>query len=307
MRILILGAGALGGYFGARLLAAGRDVTFLVRPARAAALAAKGLTVLSAHAGDVHVEAPPTVAKPERAYDLVMLGPKAYDLESAMEAVAPAVGPGTAVLPLLNGMAHLPKLDARFGAEKVLGGTCLISATLDAEGTIRHLNNRDFLFWGERAMPHPKLAAITEALTNAKFEGQQRANITQDMWEKWTFLAALAASTCMLRANLGEIEEAGAAPLVLELFAECTAIAAAEGYQPSDDYILRNQRFLTTPGSTMEASMLRDLEAGARIEEHQIVGDLLEHGAQRRIATPLLRVAHAHLKAYEVRRKRPTA
>jgi len=142
MRILVVGAGAVGGYFGGRLLAAGRDVVFLVREKRAAQLARTGLSIRSA-LGDVNVASPPTVTadKLRETFDLILLSCKAYDLAGAAEAFAPAVGAQTAILPLLNGMAHLDRLAERFGRDRVLGGLCVISSTLDADGRILHLND----------------------------------------------------------------------------------------------------------------------------------------------------------------------
>src|SRR4051812_47476011 len=141
MKTLIVGAGGIGGYFGGRLLEAGRDVTFLVRPRRQAQLAKDGLRVVSSH-GDVHIPVPPTVAAEalRESFDLVLLSCKSYDLDSAMESFAPAVGPRTVILPLLNGMRHLEALDRRFGSARVLGGQCFISATLEADGRILHMN-----------------------------------------------------------------------------------------------------------------------------------------------------------------------
>ena len=151
MRILVVGAGAIGGYFGGRLLAAGRDVTFLVRPRRRAQLVKIGL-VIKSQFGDVHLAAPPTVTAEElrEPFDLILLSCKAYDLASAAESFAPAVGANTAVLPLLNGMAQLDFLSAHFGGGAVLGGQCVISVNLDAEGRILHLNDTHGLSFGER-------------------------------------------------------------------------------------------------------------------------------------------------------------
>ena len=307
MRILILGAGALGGYFGARLLAAGRDVTFLVRPARARLLAANGLHVLSPASGDLHLAPPQTIAaaQPEVPFDLILLSAKAYDLPSAMDAIAPAVGAETAIVPLLNGMAHLDLLDARFGSARVLGGTSLISASLAPDGTVLHLNARDLLFFGNRnpTSPHPHTAEIEAALTNAGFPAALRPDITQDMWAKWTFLASLAGITCLLRANIAEIAQAEATPLALALHAECLAVAECEGYRIPGDHIEQSRGFLSKP-SLLHASMLRDLEAGAPIESQQIVGDLLDRARRHNLQTPILAIAHAHLKAYEARRLR---
>src|SRR3954468_23266364 len=172
MRFLVVGAGATGGYFGGRLLEAGGDVTFLVRPARAERLAAAGLTIASP-AGNVTLRAPPTVlaAGLRAPFDAVLLSCKAYDLGGAIESFAPAVGPDTAVLPLLNGMRHLDALDARFGAGRVLGGSCFISANLDEGGRIVHLSDIHRLTFGERAGGRsPRVEAITAAMSGAKFE-----------------------------------------------------------------------------------------------------------------------------------------
>ena len=306
MRTLILGAGALGGYFGARLLAAGRDVTFMVRPTRAALLAQHGLNVISPR-GDLHLPPPATitVAGPVSPYDIVLLSAKAYDLPSAIDAIAPAVGATTAIIPLLNGMAHMQTLDQRFGAQRVFGGTSVISASLTAEGTIHHLNDRDvFLFGGRTSPPHPHLQQIEATLSNAGFPSALRPDIIQDMWDKWTFLATLAGITCLMRANIAEIHAAQATRFAVELHQECIAIAAAEGYAPAPPAIEQSRHVLSQP-SPLHASMLRDLESGAPIESYQIIGDLLARGASHSLATPLLAIASAHLKAYEARRQRP--
>src|SRR4051794_10866298 len=175
MRVLVVGAGALGGYFGGRLLASGRDVTFLVRPRRAEELARNGLRIESRF-GDLHLEKPPTVLAEDlrQPVDLVLLSCKAYDLEAAMGSVAPAVGPGTAILPLLNGMAHLDALEDRFGADAVLGGVALIGATL-RDGTVVHLNDVHGLVFGDRAGGIPaRIAAVAAAVDGAGFAPQAR-------------------------------------------------------------------------------------------------------------------------------------
>src|SRR3954469_15054438 len=187
------GAGAGGGYSGGRLLEAGRDVTFLVRPARAEKLAATGL-VITSPAGDVTIPSPPTTWAGDLTYpfDVVLLSCKAYDLDGAMEAFAPAVGPKTVVVPLLNGMRHLDALDARFGPDRVLGGSCFISARLDEAGRIAHVSDPHRLVFGERAGGRsPRVDAIAAATAGARFEAAASEDVVQEMWEKWVFLAAL--------------------------------------------------------------------------------------------------------------------
>jgi 2-dehydropantoate 2-reductase len=306
MRILVVGAGALGGYFGGRLLAAGRDVTFLVRERRAAQLAKTGLAIRSP-LGDVAIPAPPTVRAEalHEPFDLVLLSCKAYDLAAAMDSFAPAVGTSTAILPLLNGMAHLDALAARFGAAAVLGGQCLISATLDPEGRVLHLNDTHLLSFGERdGALSARTTAIAATLSGARFETRLSAAILQEMWEKWAFIASAAGICCLMRAPFGDIVAAGATDLSVAMHDECCAIAAANGFAPGKPTIERTRAMITAPGSPIAASMLRDIERGAPIEADHIVGDLLRRSGGQPRDYPLLRIAYANLKTYEARRQR---
>ena len=305
MRILVLGAGAIGGYFGGRLLEAGRDVTFLVRPRRAAELARTGLAIRS-RLGDVNLLAPTVTADALRGpFDLILLSCKAYDLAGAMDQLAPAVGPESAILPLLNGMAHLDLLATRFGGVLVLGSQCIISSALDAEGRIIHLNDTHLLAFGERDGSRSlRIEAIASALSNARFDARLSEAILQEMWEKWIFIASLAGITCLLRATVGDIAAVGAADLAASMLDECATIATNEGFPPSESSLDRTRAMVTSAGSGLTASMLRDMERGAPIEADHIIGDLLRRGETRGGTFPLLRIAHAHLKAYEARRVR---
>ena len=306
MRVLVVGAGATGGYFGGRLLEAGRDVTFLVRPRRAAELAGVGLRIRS-RMGDVAVDAPPTVLAENIAhpFDLVLLGLKAYDLADAMESFAPAIGSESVILPLLNGMRHLQALDERFGRDRVLGGKCVIAATLDMRHEIVHLNNSHSLSFGERdGTMSSRVQAIAELMAGANFEAQASPTIMLDMWEKWVFLAALAAITCLMRSAIRDISAApGGLDLTLRLLEECRAVAAAEGFPPRGPYLENVRCMLTSETSLLTASMLRDIENGAPIEADHIIGDLLHRGRRRLGADcfRLLPIAYAHMKAYEAR------
>lgn len=303
MRILVLGAGAVGGYFGGRLAAAGRDVTFLVRPPRAKRLAETGLVIRSRY-GDLTIPDPVTVTADavDGPYDLVLLSAKAYDLEGALEAIAPAVGPGTAVLPLLNGMRHLDALDERFGPGVALGGFCMIAAVLDPDGTVRHLNDMHLLVHGERGADTGRLAAIDEALAGAGFDSRRSDDVLTEMWEKWVFIATGAGITSLMRAPVGDIVAAGGAGLTEQLIAETVAIAEGAGFPPRPQAVATTRSTFTEAGSSMTASMLRDIEQGARVEADHVLGDLLA-----RASGPdpvVLRTAYVHVKAYEARRAR---
>ncbi len=306
MRILILGAGAIGGYFGGRLLKAGRDVTFLVRPHRAQQLRESGLLIRSP-TGDADILNPPVVQANELrdTFDLVLLSCKAYDLDASIAAIAPAVGPHTAILPLLNGMRHLDVLDARFGSSASLGGQCFISAALDAEGRIQHFNDSHSLSFGERSGGSSSRAvAIREALGGAGFDVSLSETILQEMWEKWIFIASMAGVNCLLRASIGDIIAAGGIDISSSMLEECAQIAAAAGFPPREAAITRYRTFLTTAGSPIVASMLRDIERGARTEGDHIIGDLVRRKDDASRSTSLLRLAHLHLKSYEIRRGR---
>src|SRR6516164_1713538 len=309
MRILVVGAGALGGYFGGRLKEASRDVTFLVRPHRAELLAKSGLVVRSPK-GDIKIAAPPTVLAENLStpFDLILLSCKAYDLQGAMDSFAPALGANTAILPLLNGLKHMDLLAARFGASAVLGGQCIISATLDGEGHILHLNDLHFLSFGEQnGAKSPRVVAIAAAFSGAKFDSQLSTAILQEMWEKWAFIAAAAGICCLMRGAFGDIVAAGGGHYASDMFAECCAIAGKSGFPLRETARGRSIGMLTAAGSPIAASMLRDIERGAPIEADHIVGDLLARGGDRPSDYPLLQIAFAHLRTYEARRKREQA
>src|SRR6266568_4783742 len=309
MRILVVGAGAIGGYFGGRLLESKQDVTFLVRARRAAELASSGLQIQSRH-GDVNIAHPATVLaeKLDTSFDLVLLSCKAFDLDSAIASFAPAVGPNTAILPLLNGMRHLDVLEQRFGPERVLGGLAMISTVLEPGGRIAHLNDFDIVAFGERdGSRSPRAEAIASAFSGARFTSRLTQTILQEMWEKWVFIATCAGITCLMRAPIGDIVSAGAADLCTTLLSECAAVASSQGFPPSPAALQQSQALLTAPGSGLAASMFRDIERHAPTEADHMLGDLLRRGEDKGVSSPLLRVAYAHLKSYEARRTREGA
>ena len=311
-RILVVGAGAVGGYFGGRLLEVNRDVTFLVRRGRADQLARSGLRIRSRF-GDVTISAPPATVAENLAgpFDLVLMSCKAYDLEDAMTSIAPAVGPRTAILPLLNGMRHLQVLANSFGQECILGAQCVIAATLNPEHEVVHLNGTHSLTFGELdGTISDRVNDIQKLMGGARFEGRASSEVMLDMWEKWVFLATVARANCLMRSALGEISSSpGGLEFLLRLFEECRSIAIAEGYSPRQAFIEQARKMLTEAGSPFTTSMLRDMESGGRIEADHVIGDLLERGRQNQLLhrdLELLPIAYTHLKAYEVRRQGST-
>jgi 2-dehydropantoate 2-reductase len=304
MRILVLGAGAVGGYFGGRLAEAGRDVTFLVRPARAALLAEHGLRVTSP-LGDFTVR--PQLATAERVgepYDLVILTAKHYDLDQAIAAIRPAVGRETAVLPLLNGLVHLDRLEAAFGPAAVLGGVAYVGASLQADGSIRHHNRLSGIAFGARGGGiGERTRAVAAEFADSKIDAPGTADVMLDMWEKFVMITTMAGMNCLMRGTIGEIAAtADGADLVRQLLTENRAVAAASGHSPRDAYCDNIAAMLTEKGSVNNASMHHDLAHGSRTEADWIIGDMRRRAIELGIATPLLRAAYVHLQVYENRR-----
>jgi 2-dehydropantoate 2-reductase len=303
MRILIVGAGAVGGYFGGRLAQAGRDVTFLVRPVRAKQLSRDGLRIVSPH-GDA-VLSPKVVSAEEidTPYDLVFLSVKAYALEAAMNDFAAAVGRDTMILPVLNGMRHIDLLAKRFGEHAVTGGVCLVAAEIDDQGRIVQLADVQRLVYGERnGESTPRLKTLDATLRGAGFDARLSSDIMQAMWEKWIQLASLGAITCLMRGTIGEIVAApGGTELSIALLNESAAVASACGHKPSEDFLSRNAAAMTKTGSSLTSSMYRDLRTGAPVEADHILGDLIERGSVHGVATPLLKAALVNLRVYQDR------
>lgn len=303
MRILILGAGATGGYFGARLIEGGANVTFLVRPMRAKQLRESGLFVKSTF-GDLHMMDVSVIEQASEPYDLIILSCKAYDLPSAIDTIRPAVGNGSTILPLLNGMRHIDDLQNQFGKDPVIGGLCIISSTLDHDGKIVHYNDSHTLKFGELSGElTPRIEAIQDIMRPTKISWHASEYIQQDMWEKWTMLSTLAAMTCLMRASVGQIARApGGAQFAEQLFEECLSIFKAQGYEPRQQFVESTRARSIDPQSTLMASMLRDIERGGKVEADHILGDLIARAETQNLSVPNLRIAYCHVKAYEIRK-----
>ncbi len=284
MRILIVGAGAVGGYFGGRLAQAGRDVTFLVRPSRAKQLNQNGLRIISPHGDAVITPKLVTAEEIDTRYDLVFLSVKAYALEVAMNDFAAAVGPETMIFPLLNGMRHVDLLTKRFGEHAVIGGVCLVASELDDEGRIVQIADFQQLVYGERnGETTPRLKAVDTTLQGAGFDARLSTDITQAMWEKWVQLASLGAITCLMRGTIGEIVAVpSGADLSLKVLDESAAIATACGHKPSEALLSRHAAAMTAPGSPLTSSMYRDLRKGAPVEVDHILLRVYQGALQRR-------------------------
>ena len=305
MRILVLGAGGIGGYYGARMHAAGGNVTFLVRPGRAAQLREKGLQVFSPF-GDLQIT-PQLVTKETltETFDVILLTCKAFDLDSAMDAIAPAIGEQSAIVPLLNGVRHIDRLVTRFGAARVLGGVALISVTLAANGEIHHLNKLHRFTVGSLGWrPSPWLEPLSKLMESSGVDFVLADNIGQAMWDKMVFLATLAGATCLMRSSVGTIMATLAGEQFINgLLDECAAVAEANGRKLGDTQLTVFRNMLTDRSSALVASMLRDVEANKQTEGDHILGDMISWAANKKLEVPLLKLAYSHLQAYERRRQ----
>jgi 2-dehydropantoate 2-reductase len=305
MRTLILGAGAIGAYFGARLAQAGGDVTFLVRPGRRDVLRERGINVRSPF-GDLHL-APKLVVREDlrERFDVIVLSCKAYDLAAAMTDVAPAVGGNSLVLPLLNGVRQIDILSARFASARVLGGIAQAALRVTPAGDVEHFNRVHRLIAGALdRRPAPLLLQLAQLMRASGVEFIVADDVEQAMWNKFVFWSALAGACCTLRASLGDVLQtvAGEA-FVSGLFSECAEVAQACGHALSESQLATYRKQLSEPGSVLAASMWRDIERGSTTEAEHTLGDLVGRAESRGVASPCLRLAYSHLQAYELRRQ----
>jgi len=305
MRMLFLGAGGTGGYFGGRAAQTGADVTFLVREARAQKLRRDGLRIKSPRGDATLAPRLATAGDVGGAYDVVVLSCKAYDLESAIEAIRPAVGEHTAVLPIMNGVRQYDLLDQAFGAQRVLGGLCQISATLGPDGEVVHMGPHATLVYGERA-GEPRSArcvALEQALAGVDFTARLSSQIYQDIWEKYVFLVTLAAATCLMRGPVGRIVSTDDGDAFMRaLLREAQQVAAANGHPVRAEADAAALKVLTDPASPVTASMFRDLSQGGKVEADHLVGDMVRRADALELDVPYLRLAYIHLQVYQAQR-----
>ena len=304
LKILVLGAGGTGGYFGGRLHEGGANVTFLVRERRRAQIARDGLRI-EAPSASVTLPVTTVLANDVKAeFDIIILACKAYDLESSIAAITPAMHETSCVVPLLNGIAHIDRLDQVFGKPRVMGGSCQIAATLTADGVVRSMAPVHSIVWGAREPSQIATAnALGEAFANTIVDWRISDNIMLDIWEKIAFLSTLAGMTCLMRANVGEILATPNGKLLMRHYSDCAIdIARREGYPPRPEVLARFDSVLNSSASTLTASMLRDLEAGNDVEADHIVGYMLNKAREHGLGDSIINVAYTNLKAYQNRR-----
>lgn len=305
MKILIVGAGAVGGQFGAYLHESGADVHFLLRPARKQIIDDEGLT-LDFPTGKLHLHPRTlTASELEPNYDLIIISCKAYSLDSVINDIVNAVGNKTVILPLLNGLRHLEILGGKFGHERVLGGIAKTVATLSTPSCIQIKHGPGNVTVGART---PEQQATAEAVAATLHAGGVHTyfseHIMDDMWDKYCLMASLGAANCLLGGTVAEYMRSQAGgDIALQLFKECADTAAASGHPLHPDSIERIQQALTNRHSGFSASMYRDMLTGLPVEGDHLVGDMMRRGEALGVACPNLKIAHAVLETYMSRRE----
>ena len=300
MRILMAGAGATGGYFGARLAQAGQDVTFLVRERRYQQLQNNGLVLQTPQGTETLQPQLTQVSTLTGHYDLIIVTVKSFALEQVMEDIAPAVGPDTLIMPILNGMRHIATLQQRFGEDKVIGGLCKINATLGEQGEIIQMTPLHQIFYGALdGNNDERLQRVDAALRDCQVDTLFSDNIMDELWEKWLLLSTLGAVCCLARGDTRQIlTSRGGEALLQGIFTEILSVITAEGYQPRPAVTARIFELLNNPATPMTSSMYRDLTQGYDIEADQIIGDLLLRAKRNGLATPLLNAVDMNLQVY---------
>jgi 2-dehydropantoate 2-reductase len=303
MRLLVVGAGSTGGYFGGRLAAAGRDVTFLVRAGRAARLQADGLQIMSPHGNLTLNPKLVTASHITAPFDAILLAVKAYSLDAALDDFAPGVGPETMILPLMNGMKHVDLLRARFGYDALVGGVCRIAAVVDDKDRIVQLSRIHQIAYGEmNGAPSTRTEQLDAFMQGVGFDTDLSRTIEREMWEKWVMLATVGAVTCLMRGTTGEVEAAeGGSDFALQVLEEAVATVTAAGHTPSPGFVASTKALVTKENSAMTSSMYRDLQSGRPVEAGQILGDLVARARGAGVATPMLAAANTHLFVYQNR------
>ncbi|MFI1399702.1 2-dehydropantoate 2-reductase [Streptomyces sp. NPDC020681] len=303
MKVLVVGAGATGGFFGARLVQAGGDVTFLVRPRRAEALRERGLRLTGLGEEEVLTPQLATAGGLSEPYDLILLSVKAAAMHSAVADLAPAVGPDTALLPVLNGMAHLDDLNARFGTARVLGGVAKVVTTLNDDGDIVRLAPLAQLAVGEQdGRLSPRVEEFAALLRTAGVDADASADIVAAMWHKWVFIATLGALTCLMRGTVADINAVPGGPaLGPAILAEAASVSAAAGFPVPDAELTATKELVTRTDVPFAPSMYRDVVAGRPAEAEHILADLVSRARGLSVATPLLDLATLHLRVHQHR------
>jgi 2-dehydropantoate 2-reductase len=298
-RILVVGAGATGGYFGAKLAQDSRDVTFLVRERRAAELRARGLRIAAGKKVERLQPQVVTAAEISEPYDLILLSVKADALATALADLTAAVSPQTTIVPFLNGIDHVATIDAQFPGS-ALGAAVKISAQLTSEGTIAVFMPAVSMEIGELdGMETGRLQTAAAALEAPGYDFAVSDHIVTSMWHKWVFISSAAVITCLPRGTIGEVAAVpGGREFAVEVLAETAAVASAAGHALTDAVHASFQAVLTQQESPFTPSLYRDMTDRRLTEVEHVLASLAGHGARYGIATPRLNAAVVGLRLH---------
>ena len=297
MKILILGAGAIGGFFGAHLMKSGANVSFLVREKRKDELKKSGINIFSIN-GELKVN-PKLLDKnlSGQHFDVIILTNKSYDLIESIREIKPYVNKAV-IVPLLNGMAHYEILDKEFGKEKIFGGTAYISTAMNNYGSIQQITSRASIKFGPRTQKNINIAnEFYEICKETEFECDFSDHIELDLWRKYVLIGATAASTVLFQKPLGEISATTyGKSLIIEIHEECKKIVLSKGYDIGIEATNYNLKLITDKGSLLKASMLRDFESGKKTECEHILGYLIELAERNNLQCDLIKAAHTRIQ-----------
>ncbi|WP_051317040.1 ketopantoate reductase family protein [Ectobacillus panaciterrae] len=307
MKFLVVGAGAVGGYFGARLAEKGEDVTFLVRAGRQEQLRAKGLVVKSVN-GDTTIRPKTILSNENGLFDVILIGTKAYHFEQAIQDIKPFVHSETVIIPMLNGMKHVEHLREVFPEQCVIGGLCFIESTLSENGEVIQTSPfHKFMFGEWDGEKIGRIQAIEQAFTDTNAMISVSSRILQEMWHKYLFIATFSGVTTLFGQPIGPILELPlGSKLVQELLREIASIMRAEGAPIADNIEEKQFASIGAMAYEMKSSMQRDMEKGLFVEGDHLQGYLLELGNKHNIQTPVLETIYANLKLYEKKVKSET-
>ena len=290
MKILVMGSGGVGGFYGGRLARAGCDVTFVARGAHLAALRERGLTIENESQGDIHLPVVNVTENPADAgtVDLVLISVKLWDIEAATRAVKPAVGPQTAVLSLQNGVMKDDVLRREFGEQAVLGGVGYVATYISRPGVIHQTGTIQRMVFGEYdGRRSPRAEALLAAALEGGIEAELSADVRRAIWEKYVFLVGLSGTTATMRTNIGPIREnPRTRAFLFDLMKEAVAVGRAHGVALPEDYATQRLAFADTIPSDMSSSMRHDLERGNPLEVAWLSGGVVKLGEQVGVPTP---------------------
>ncbi len=310
MKIAVMAAGGVGGYFGARLVAAGHDVSFIARGAHLAAIRANGLR-LDSDIGELHLPEVRVTDNPAEIgpVDVVMFAVKLWDTEASAEACKPLLGPETAVIPFQNGVESIDTLTRVLGGDHACGGVARISAVISEPGVIRQMGGFASLQFGEiDGSRSPRINAFAAACDEAGFPGEIVDDVRAALWEKFVFLVALSGITAATRGPIGPVrDDDDGARMLRAVIEENAAVGRAMGVDMNETVVDRAWGFSQKVPYGMKASMLADLEAGRRLEAPWLSGAVSRMGREKGVPTPVNDTLYAVIKPFEMGAVRPGA